>query len=58
MSKVVLFFPNPFSATRIYPVVPLSVLGVSRMLHAEGCEVKIVAPNLFDNHIDEIVEQC
>ena len=58
MAKVVLFFPNPFSATRIYPGVPLSILGVSRMIHVEGCDVKLVAPNLFENYMDEILKQC
>lgn len=57
-SKVVLYFPRPFSDTRPWHGTPLALLAVSGLLVSEGFDVHIIADFLFKDHIAEIVRQC
>ncbi|GMR05152.1 MAG: hypothetical protein BMS9Abin23_1094 [Thermodesulfobacteriota bacterium] len=56
--KVVLFHPNPFSATRPYYGAPLGLLAISRVLATEGYEIKIIHPVTHKNFKEEVVREC
>ena len=56
--KVVLFHPNPFSATRPYNGAPLGLLAISRILDKEGYEIKIIHPITHKKFREVILEEC
>lgn len=56
--KIVLFHPNPFSATRPYYGAPLGVLAISRVLVEEGYEIKIIHPVTHKKFKEAILEEC
>lgn len=56
--KIVLFHPNPFSATRPFYGAPLGLLAISRVLDREGYEIKIIHPVTHKNFKEEIVKEC
>jgi len=56
--KVVLFHPNPFSATRPYYGAPLGLLAISRVLDKEGYEIKIIHPVTHKKFKQAVVEEC
>lgn len=56
--KIVLFHPNPFSATRPYNGAPLGLLAISRILDKKGYEIKIIHPVTHKKFQEVIVEEC
>ncbi|MDP8261808.1 MAG: radical SAM protein [Candidatus Ancaeobacter aquaticus] len=56
--KIVLFHPNPFSATRPYYGAPLGVLAISRLLYKEGYDIKVVHPITHKQFKQVVVEEC
>lgn len=56
--KIVLFHPNPFSATRPYYGAPLGLLAISRILDKEGYEIKIIHPVTHKKIKQDVVEEC
>lgn len=56
--KIVLYHPNPFSATRPYYGVPLGLLSISRMLDEEGYDIKIIHPASHPDFKETVVEEC
>ncbi len=56
--KIVLFHPNPFSATRPYTGAPLGLLAISRILDKEGYEIKLIHPFTHREFQEEVLKEC
>lgn len=56
--KIVLFHPNPFSATRPYYGAPLGALAISKILDQEGYEIVIIHPVTHRKFKQDILEHC
>ena len=56
-NKIVLFQPNPFSATRPYSNAPLALLGISKLLAKENYLIRIITPVTHKNFLKTLIEE-
>ena len=58
-TKIVMFHPNPFSATRPYRGVPLGSLGAVRMLaYDPNYEIKVIHPVSHKHFDQDVLMEC